>query len=396
MAALVLAALFCGGCATTQAPHPENAEAHEAPPALKELAAKVERDLLLVQERVAQLAKFGRKHPQDTAAIDAHARTLFEGLPVTDWTFSTDPASLQTNQEEISGEAQPARNAVNAVPFGPPQMVVEGVAIDVSSTTPKGVAQARLFVSDLIGRIAEEELSGTNVDCWVMDRHGYQIYDPDAHELGRNLLADPLYSDYPELRALVQRMAQEPNGAGAYSFLNTGLESLVRKHAHWTTVRVDDAEWRVVTVQLVGRESQDVLTLMQDMDVMWDLRSVRTLLAAPVWQEAFQRRDETLIRERFQQVIGDHPLIYNIACIYPDGIIRFGEPRENSFDNYDLNAGRIPRDADLLLAAQSGEEAWLTFALLEGGHGLFNVQPVTIDGVLAGAVYIIWLAPKTG
>ncbi|MCC6145292.1 MAG: hypothetical protein IT368_15920 [Candidatus Hydrogenedentes bacterium] len=374
------------GCATT-ATSPTGGAVLQPPPALEKVASRIEKESKHLADTVARVAKYHRQHGQDAASTLAYAEKLAPALPVT-WIIDNAPSSQAGEVREIQSAMDRSTHAT----FSAAAVDADGVAADVSSTG--GEVTTHVIISTLIGRIAEEEFSGTNVDCWVMDTSGFQVYDPDEHELGRNLLTDPLYDNYPEVRTLVRQIATDAAGTGAYTFLDTGLKNVVRKRAHWTTARFGDQEWRVVVVQLVSDRANEVLSSMQDMDVMWDLRSVRTLLAAPVWQAAFTAQDEAVVRERFRQVLADHPLIYSIACVYPDGIIRYGEPRENSFENYDLKAGKLERDAELLQAAAAPEESWLVYDLLEGGRGLFTVQPVRVNGQQAGAVYVVWLIPE--
>jgi hypothetical protein len=98
---------------------------------------------------------------------------------------------------------------------------------------------------------ADRALAGTNFTAWAMDTDAILIYDRDPSDLvGRNMITDPAYADYPELVALVKRMLVEPAGTGTYSFTPTGGGPPVRKEAAWGTAGLHGTEWRL----LVARE----------------------------------------------------------------------------------------------------------------------------------------------
>ena len=103
----------------------------------------------------------------------------------------------------------------------------------------------------LLADSADRALTGTNFTAWAMDTNALLIYDRDPGDLvGRNMITDPVYADYPELVTLVKRMLVEPAGTGPYSFTPTGGGSPVRKDAAWGTAGLHGTEWRL----LVARE----------------------------------------------------------------------------------------------------------------------------------------------
>ena len=277
--------------------------------------------------------------------------------------------------------------------FATGMIAPEGVVADAAIKSGDTTLVARVLASELAARTVDEQLAGTHIDAWIMEPDGLQVYDADPEEIGRNLLTDPFYAAYPELQALVQQMAKTDSGTGVYTFLNTGFQSLVDKRATWATAHFGNRAWRVVAVELISGETGEVLGLPQDLDVMWDVRAIKTMTATPAWKTAFATADEATLRQEFDAVLEEHELIYSMACVFPDGVIRYGEPPTQSFDGYDLKEARIDRDAVLLAAARSIADSWHVFELVEGGRGLFYVLPVFIDAKQAGAIYAIWLLP---
>lgn len=105
--------------------------------------------------------------------------------------------------------------------------------------------------SALLADSANRSLAGTTFTAWAIDTRGLLIYDRDPGDLvGRNMLTDPAFRDYPELVALVRRMTAEPAGTGTYSFTPTGGGPAVRKEAVWGTAGLHGTGWRL----LVARE----------------------------------------------------------------------------------------------------------------------------------------------
>ena len=103
----------------------------------------------------------------------------------------------------------------------------------------------------LCGGIIAPDVAGTPLDAWVMQLDGLIVYETDPTQIGLNLFTDPLYQPYPELVALGERIAAESSGAGDYSFVVHGTDTVVRKHAVWDTVSLDGTDWRVVIYQVV-------------------------------------------------------------------------------------------------------------------------------------------------
>ena len=98
----------------------------------------------------------------------------------------------------------------------------------------------------LCGSVIDPLLAGTQYKAWVMQLDGLILYETDPSQIGLNLFTAPLYQDYPELIALGQRIAAEPEGAGFYTFLIHGTPQVIRKKAVWRTVTLYDGIWRVV------------------------------------------------------------------------------------------------------------------------------------------------------
>jgi hypothetical protein len=114
-----------------------------------------------------------------------------------------------------------------------------------------GLATVLLNPSQMLAEHADRALAGTNFTAWAMQTDGLLIYDRDSGELvGRNLITDPVFADYPELVALAMRMTVESSGTGTYTITPTGVSSPVTREAVWATTGLHGTEWRL----LVARE----------------------------------------------------------------------------------------------------------------------------------------------
>ncbi|NIA12589.1 MAG: hypothetical protein GWP08_00820 [Nitrospiraceae bacterium] len=103
------------------------------------------------------------------------------------------------------------------------------------------------FLAQVLGPYAK----GDDWDCWVMQRDGMILYEPDPEEVGLNLFTSPLYRGFDELRALARRAAEEPEGSGRYDFFAEDFNFVKRKLCYWQTAGLHGTEWRVAVSQVV-------------------------------------------------------------------------------------------------------------------------------------------------
>ena len=108
------------------------------------------------------------------------------------------------------------------------------------------------LLSGIIGPVA----SNLPVDIFLMQTDGLVIYDVDTKQIGLNVITDPLYQPFPELVALVRRMALTDEGEGEYRFYLKVGEPPVEKAVYWRSVALHGAAWRLAIacakVHIVG------------------------------------------------------------------------------------------------------------------------------------------------
>jgi hypothetical protein len=156
----------------------------------------------------------------------------------------------QTHVRQGLQERQPLMSQVFPAVEGFDAVVIQRPVTDGTGAF-LGLVSVVIEPQLLLADSADRALAGTNFTAWAMDTDAILIYDRDPSDLvGRNMITDPVYADYPELVALVKRMLVEPAGTGTYSFTPTGGGPPVRKEAAWGTAGLHGTEWRL----LVARE----------------------------------------------------------------------------------------------------------------------------------------------
>ncbi len=98
----------------------------------------------------------------------------------------------------------------------------------------------------LLSRIIGPVASLQPVDISLMQTDGRMIYDIDTKQIGLNAFTDPLYQPFPEVLALVKKVAAEKEGTATYRFYRQGSQTPVVKEAHWKTIAFHGAEWRLI------------------------------------------------------------------------------------------------------------------------------------------------------
>jgi branched-chain amino acid transport system substrate-binding protein len=104
----------------------------------------------------------------------------------------------------------------------------------------------------LLGEIVSRTIKDTTFTVMLMQPDGRVIYDADSGEIGKNTFLDPIYQSYPQLLALAEKVSAKESGTGHYEFLNTGLNTNVKKEAIWVTFALNGAEWRIVLISTVS------------------------------------------------------------------------------------------------------------------------------------------------
>lgn len=393
MMLLCLIASFTISCATAGRPV---GAGRDNPPALNALLDAVDVRVARLQRALRETAQSAVVNGPDGQATRTFAASQFKDIPAMIYIF--DQSGAIVNQLGTSGAADLPWDAVPHVSgrggmFGSTQLLPDGAPVIDARFERDGITVvARVYTQPFLESAVEQILGGTNIDSWIMEPDGLQVYEPDPEEVGKNLLTDPMYKDYSRLLNLAGEMRDKPWGTGTYDFLDTGFQTIVEKRATWDTLDFPGVNWRIVMVQL-QLKGQDVI-FPDDSDVIFEARAMKAAVRKEPTLTEFRNGNEAGIRTFFKDFLAKNEGIYNLAHITKEGVIVYGEPREHSFDDYDLNAGRRDNDIVLLEATRSENDTWLVFDLAEGDKGLFHVTPLWDGTTHLGAVYTIWVLPE--
>jgi hypothetical protein len=75
-----------------------------------------------------------------------------------------------------------------------------------------------------------------NAKIWAMLPNGFILYETDSSQIGLNAFEDPVFKQFPDLMALVDRIRADVSGYGTYEFYNDQHNQTVRKGLYWTTI----------------------------------------------------------------------------------------------------------------------------------------------------------------
>jgi hypothetical protein len=75
-----------------------------------------------------------------------------------------------------------------------------------------------------------------NAKIWAMLPNGFILYETDPSQIGLNAFEDPVFKQFPDLMALVDRIRTDVSGYGTYEFYNDQHNQTVRKGLYWTTI----------------------------------------------------------------------------------------------------------------------------------------------------------------
>lgn len=132
---------------------------------------------------------------------------------------------------------------------------VEGfnAAVDVHPVMNKsqlaGGITSLFHPDQILGRIIEPVVEYMPFEIWVMEPGGKVLYDQDEYEIGRNVITDTLYAQFPELIAAAKLIDAGVAGETTYSFYQTGTSTKVTKKCYWKSFTMYGMSWRIIWVK---------------------------------------------------------------------------------------------------------------------------------------------------
>lgn len=250
----------------------------------------------------------------------------------------------------------------------------------------KGSVSMLIKPEALIDSVGKPLTEGLPVNIWIMQKNGLILYDVHKDEIGRDLFSDPLFKPFGELLALGRIIAAEPAGSGFYEYSHEGSADPVKKRAHWATVGLHGADWRLVMVQvLAGAKEQEAV----ETDSVSVRSPLRALARSARLRESLAAGDEDDIMRVFERFYRANPVLYSIAWVDATGVVRLGYPPENSLRNYNMRTSDSAVNREFMQAVDSRKETSLKLPLLEGDRGVLYLVPVVAGERYLGTVYAI-------
>ncbi|WP_414733065.1 hypothetical protein [Acetobacterium carbinolicum] len=240
---------------------------------------------------------------------------------------------------------------------------------------------------------------GQNLDLGVIDTNGTNVYTSNMTEIGKNILTDPIYSNFVELQTLIKnKMISDAQGEGSYTYNATGTNEPVKKEVKWETVNVFDSELRIYVNSEPGAEetatADGELRQFTVEELSWldtasafiydEFTNLESLTKTAI--TAYQQSGES--SEAFSSALAaiskDSPIAKNVVFVDNENIITNAYPtyfKGISFDLYDKNIPAISQNkqpfiTDLTIADHQSPATQL----------LAFVTPVEKDGKIDGYI----------
>ncbi len=257
-----------------------------------------------------------------------------------------------------------------------------------------GSVSMMLRPESLLAAVIEPHTKGYPLDAWVMQSNGTILYDPDPQEVGRNIFTDDVYKPFHGLRRLAKKMGRTRSGSGIYDFRSTGLEEVVTKQSHWTTVGLHGTEWRVNLVQVISGDPSTVRRDFSDMEIIQARDALRRLTRSSTLSRFLSAGDSGEVLRLLKGFYESFSGIHSVQWVTKDGITRYGYPKDKSLYEYNHRDGLNKDDSVLLGILEHGKEAWSTTTLTDGTEALVYLCPVGSGDAYRGMLYFLKPMPK--
>jgi hypothetical protein len=101
-------------------------------------------------------------------------------------------------------------------------------------------------VYDLAAYLTRLQALGQNINFTLSTLDGLVLYDGDMVEIGKNLLADPVFTQSESLQAFVRdELMPLSGGSSEYTFYGAGMTQEVLKRVAWSTLSLNGMELKL-------------------------------------------------------------------------------------------------------------------------------------------------------
>jgi serine/threonine-protein kinase len=120
------------------------------------------------------------------------------------------------------------------------------VPVKDANNVVQGAVYIQIEITKMLRDIIEPQITGRQLNIWVLQRDGIILYDTSSNEIGLNVFKDKPFTDYPDLVKCAKEIVARESGTGMYSYITKGKEKLQRKRAQWNTFFCANRQWRII------------------------------------------------------------------------------------------------------------------------------------------------------
>ena len=290
---------------------------------------------------------------------------------------------MQTEKIPVVSSVFTAVEGMECIVFGHPVINKDGAFI--------GTVDALINPAMLIVSVARPIVKDETIDVWVAEKDGRILYDPDAEEIGLNIMDNPIYAKQPEIVEFFKLVGSRDKGQNPYEVQVEGKKSTVFVEAYWTTFKIHGAEWKIVATRALNSEPEHGMRKPMMIGLVSVENSLRKLATDESVKKAMLEGKSAEAIDALKKFFDANRGLYSVQWVDAKGVNRGGYPKENSVFDRDLLADPTPSTPKFIEALKNRKETTFEERLFEGMMGEFFMVPVGGGDNYAGMLYLIKL-----
>lgn len=265
-----------------------------------------------------------------------------------------------------------------------------------------GYTDVTIYPDEFFRAIITPFTEQTGYEVFIIQEDGLTVYETNEVETGKNILTDPLY-DTPEMRNVSSAVIDNKDGIITYTFWNRFWNKEVLRQALWTTLPLDNQEWRVGVVRDLNEDADQAIitewTEPEDLHAAIEEMTSFVQNAAVFARTVGQKEACKAFNDLSGSYITDSLYIFGydmdgtaLALPYQQGLLG-----KNRMDLTDVNGLAImPTMIDA--AKRGGDLLYFVYPNPMNGFvnqlKLFRVEPVDEDWFIASGLFLPSIAAE--
>ncbi len=275
---------------------------------------------------------------------------------------------------------------------------VEGMmAIDIEHPvmakdgTFAGAVSVLFNPGELVGSTAWPLLKDTSLDAWVAQKDGVILFDPDAEEVGLNVLATPAYENQKEVVEFFKVAATREKGQCPFEVRPAGKQKTVFVDGFWTTVKLHETDWKIVVTKALNDDPAAAQRSPEMLGIESADKALRQLAVDGNLKKAMKDNADSDVQKLLKRYFDEHVGLRSAQWVDAKGINRIGYPQEYSLVNYDIATSTVPLGLKIIEVLKTRKETAFDGKLLDGKNGHLLLVPVFDGDAFLGMIYNIKL-----